>query len=69
MHIGYWWESQKERDHYEDQDVFGWITLKCILEKWDGAVWTGVITYRRETSGVLLRIWRYTFGFHVFGKS
>jgi hypothetical protein len=23
MHIGYWWESQKERDHYEDQDVGG----------------------------------------------
>jgi hypothetical protein len=23
MHIGYWWESQKERDHGEDQDVAG----------------------------------------------
>jgi hypothetical protein len=33
IHIGYWWESQKERDHYEDQDVGGWIVLKWILEK------------------------------------
>jgi hypothetical protein len=28
MHIGYCWESQKERDHYEDQDVGGWTILK-----------------------------------------
>jgi hypothetical protein len=28
MYIGYWWESQKERDHYEDQDVGGWTILK-----------------------------------------
>jgi hypothetical protein len=21
MHIGYWWESQKGRDHQEDQDA------------------------------------------------
>jgi hypothetical protein len=27
MHIGYWWESQKE-----DQDVGSWIILKWILE-------------------------------------
>jgi hypothetical protein len=30
--IGYWWESQKERD----QDIGGWIILKWIL---DGLGW------------------------------
>jgi hypothetical protein len=30
------WESQRERDHYEDQDVGGWIILGWILERWDG---------------------------------
>jgi hypothetical protein len=39
MHIGYWWESQKERDHWEDQDVGGWTILKWILEGWDGRDW------------------------------
>jgi hypothetical protein len=33
MHIGYWWDSQKESDHCEDQDVGGWTILKLILEK------------------------------------
>jgi hypothetical protein len=38
MHIGYWWESQKERDYWEDQGVGGWTVLKCILDRmgWDG---------------------------------
>jgi hypothetical protein len=31
--VDYWWESQKERDHWEDQDVSGWIILGWILER------------------------------------
>jgi hypothetical protein len=33
MHVGYWWESQKERDEYEDLDIGRWIILKWILER------------------------------------
>jgi hypothetical protein len=41
MHLGYWWESQKERDHWEDQDVGRWTILKWILREigWDGTDW------------------------------
>jgi hypothetical protein len=39
----FWWESQKETYHYEDQDVGGRIILKWILEKKDGVVRTGSI--------------------------
>jgi hypothetical protein len=28
MHIGYWWESQKEGDHYEDQEIGGCTIIK-----------------------------------------
>jgi hypothetical protein len=53
--IGYWWESQKERGYWEDQDVGGWTILKWILEIYDGMVWIGLIWRRIETSGGLLR--------------
>jgi hypothetical protein len=36
MLIGYRWESQKERDHKEDQDVGRWTILQWILEREDG---------------------------------
>jgi hypothetical protein len=33
MHIGYWWEIQKERDHYENLDVSGKTILKWISDR------------------------------------
>jgi hypothetical protein len=33
MHIGFWWEGQKERDHKEDLAIGGTIILKWILER------------------------------------
>jgi hypothetical protein len=47
-------EIQKERDHWEDQDVGGWTILKWILERWGGMVGIGSIWLRIGTSGGLL---------------
>jgi hypothetical protein len=41
-----WSGSQKERDHYKDQDVSGCIILKWLLERWNGVVWAGSIWFR-----------------------
>jgi hypothetical protein len=30
--------SQKEKDHYKEADLGGWIILKLISEKWDDVV-------------------------------
>jgi hypothetical protein len=46
MRIGYWWESQKRKDHYEDIDVGLRVILKWILERYNGVVWTGFIWFR-----------------------
>jgi hypothetical protein len=29
----YWWESQKEGGHWEDQDIDGWTILEWMLEQ------------------------------------
>jgi hypothetical protein len=50
MHIGYWWESYKERDHCVEQDVGGWTILKWILERQDEMVGIGWIWLRIGTS-------------------
>jgi hypothetical protein len=36
--IGFWWESQKERDHFEDQGVDGRIGSEWILGRLAGGV-------------------------------
>jgi hypothetical protein len=33
LHVGYWWESQQERDHWEVQDLGGLIILNWILDR------------------------------------
>jgi hypothetical protein len=43
MHVGYWFESQRERYHYENQYVGERIILKRVLERWDGVMWTGLL--------------------------
>jgi hypothetical protein len=47
-------ESQKERDHWEDQDIGGWTILKWILERYDEMVRVGLIWLEIMTSGGLL---------------
>jgi hypothetical protein len=36
MYVGYWWESQMERDHWEDQDLGG-CNVRMYLREigWD----------------------------------
>jgi hypothetical protein len=33
IQIKFWWETQRKRDHYEVQDVGGYITIKLTLER------------------------------------
>jgi hypothetical protein len=46
--------GRREGDHWEDQDVGGWIVLGWILWRWDGVMWTGLVWLRIGTGGELL---------------
>jgi hypothetical protein len=56
-YIGYCWESQRERGHWEDQDIGGWIIVGWIFERQDEVDWTGLVWLRIGTSGELLHMW------------
>jgi hypothetical protein len=48
MHIGYWWESRKEGDHWGDQDVGGWTIMDLREIGWDGIDWIDLAQNRDQ---------------------
>ena len=53
--IGSRWGNRRERDHWGDLDVDGWIILGRISRRWDVGIWTGLGWPRIETGGG--RLW------------
>jgi hypothetical protein len=47
VRTGFWWGSQRERDHYDVLDVNGKIILQWIFKMWNlGMDWIDLAQYR-----------------------
>jgi len=64
MCVARFWINMKARGHLGNLSVNGRTILKCILKKWDGRVWTGLIRLRIGASDLLLWTLYQTFYFH-----
>jgi hypothetical protein len=54
VHIGFWTEDPRERDHLKESGINRRLILKRIFEKWDREIWTELIWVRRATGGRVL---------------
>jgi len=46
-----WWGNRRERDHWGELGVDGWIILGWIFRRWDVGIWTGLGWPRIEIAG------------------
>jgi hypothetical protein len=53
VHTEFWCGNLRKRANFRELGVDGWIILRSIFKKWNGA-WTGLVWLKMGTGGVLL---------------